>query len=136
MIRADRLRDLVVTAAKAAVIAAAVLAIAPPASGQTPFRVLDGDTIQLRGRTVRIIGLDAPEIHGRCPEETRLAIAARDRLAELLAEGFTMRSRGRDRYGRTLGVVTDAAGRDVADTLIGEGLARAYDGRGRRAGWC
>jgi hypothetical protein len=33
-------------------------------------------------------------------------------------------------------VVRDRAGRDVAAVLIRERLARAYHGRGRRAGWC
>jgi endonuclease YncB( thermonuclease family) len=41
---------------------------------------------------------------------------------------------GQDRYGRTLAVVL-ADGRDVAEVLIGEGLAREYHG-GRREGWC
>ena len=35
--------------------------------------VVDGDTIKLGERKVRIIGIDAPEVHGACPEETRLA---------------------------------------------------------------
>ena len=45
-------------------------------------------------------------------------------------------TRGRDRYGRTLAIVRDRAGRDLARIMIAEGLARPYDGRGRRLGWC
>lgn len=119
----------------AAIASACILAGTAAAQAQT-IRVIDGDTIALRGTTIRIIGLDAPEIHGRCPAETRLARAARDRLAELLRDGATVWRRGRDRYGRALAVVRDGAGRDVADTLIAEGLARAYLGRGPRGGWC
>ncbi|MBW6399970.1 thermonuclease family protein [Roseomonas sp. HJA6] len=122
---------------RASIIAAiAAITLATSAAAQSPLRVIDGDTIEVRGRIVRIIGLDAPEIHGRCPEETRLAIAARDRLAQLLAGRSEIRTRGRDRYGRTLGRVLDANGRDVAQVLISEGLARPYDGRSRRQGWC
>jgi endonuclease YncB( thermonuclease family) len=75
-------------------------------------------------------------MRGRCAAERRLAIAARDRLVVLLRDGARIERHGRDRYGRTLAVVRDAAGRDVAQVLIGEGLARVYHGRGRRAGWC
>lgn len=116
--------------------ALAALLLAPPAAAQPSLRVIDGDTIAVRGAPVRIIGLDAPELHGRCPRETALARRARDRLAQLLSGGATITRRGRDRYGRGLAVVQDAQGRDVAQVLISEGLARAYDGRGRREGWC
>lgn len=116
--------------------AAAALAWSASAGAQSPIRVIDGDTIAVRGTTIRIIGLDAPEMHGRCPLETQMARAARDRLAVLLQDGATIWRRGRDRYGRALAVVHDAAGRDVAQLLVSEGLARAYNGRGPRRGWC
>ena len=53
-------------------------------------RVIDGDTIEVKaaiwlGQTlvvrVRIDGVDAPELEARCPEERKLALAARDFLA-------------------------------------------------------
>ena len=84
----------------------------------------------------RIIGMDAPEMHARCPVELTMARAARDRLAVLVEHGVTLHPRGRDRYRRLLAVVLDARGRDVATVLVGEGLARPYGGRGRRQGWC
>lgn len=115
----------------------AALLLATPAAAET-VRVIDGDTIAVRGRTIRLTGLDAPEMQGRCPQEVRQAEAARDRLAELLAGGFTIHPalNARDRWGRTLARVRMADGTDVADVLIREGHARAYDGRGPRAGWC
>lgn len=118
--------------------AAALLALllASPAAAQANLRVIDGDTIAVHGAPVRIIGMDAPEMHGRCPRETALARRARDRLAELLADGVTIIRRGRDRYGRGLAIVQDGRGRDVAQVMISEGLARPYTGRGRREGWC
>lgn len=114
---------------------ALLLGLAAPAGAQS-LRAIDGDTVAVRGQPVRIIGMDAPELHGRCPAEIRLARQAQARLAELLAGGATVRRRGRDRYGRALAVVEDAEGRDVAQVMIAEGLARPYDGRGRRGGWC
>ena len=117
------------------IAAALVLALAMPAAAEGP-RVIDGDTIVHRGQTIRIMGLDAPEVHHRCPAEKELAERARARLAELLADGFRVEAHGRDRYGRVLAVVFDARGMNVAHVLIQEGLARRYNGRGPRELWC
>lgn len=97
--------------------------------------VVDGDTIRVRGERVRIMGLDAPEMHARCPAEAEGARRATERMRELIAAGVALEPHGRDRYGRVLAVVTDAEGRDVARVMVSEGLARAYWG-GRREGWC
>jgi endonuclease YncB( thermonuclease family) len=82
---------------------------------------------------------DAPEIDkgARCPVEQALAVKARDRLLELLraAREITLERHGQDRYQRTLAVVR-ADGRDVGPVLIAEGLARPYDGKGKRRGRC
>lgn len=108
-----------------------------PARALEPATAVDGDTIRARGQSVRVIGLDAPEIRGRCRAEKRLALRARDRMAALVRGGVTMQVRGRpvDRYGRPLRVVRDSRGRDVAEVMIAEGLARPYHGE-RRRGWC
>jgi endonuclease YncB( thermonuclease family) len=60
------------------IIAALLLALAAPAAADA-VRVIDGDTIVHRGQTIRIMGLDAPEVHHRCPEEKALAERARAR---------------------------------------------------------
>lgn len=98
--------------------------------------VIDGDTFSLNGTRIRIAGIDAPETHSaRCPYEAQIGAAATQKLAELL--------RGRplwvsgikvDRYGRNVAVVR-VNGEDVADAMIGSGLARNYDGK-QRGGWC
>ncbi len=99
-------------------------------------QVIDGDTIRLDGETIRLRGLDAPELHGRCAREIALAIRAAERLRALLARGAEIERHGRDRYRRTLATVRTSQGRDAAMILIQEGLARRYDGRGQRQGWC
>lgn len=119
-----------------ALLAAALTLVAGAAAAQRGVEVVDGDTIRLGGQLVRVIGLDTPEIHGACDAERELARRARDRLSDLLSGGFTLQPRGLDRYRRVLAVLRDRHGRDVADVLIAEGLARRYDGRGPRAGWC
>lgn len=100
--------------------------------------VVDGDTFWLGGVKIRIADIDTPETHpARCAQEANLGEAATRRLRELLNAGavsLTSIDRDADRYGRKLRLVS-VDGRGVGDTLIAEGLARAYAG-GFRNGWC
>ena len=99
--------------------------------------VVDGDTIWLDGRKIRILDIDAPETHDPgCAEEKALGDRATERLQVILNSGMvTLRSAGRDedRYGRKLRIV-EVDGQSVGDMLVGEGLARPY-GSGRQP-WC
>lgn len=98
--------------------------------------VIDGDTVRMGEERIRIIGIDTAELRCRCPTECRLAAAAKDRLGTLLASGYvTVDRKGRDKYRRTLAIIR-VVGQDVGEVLIREGLARRYDGKVRRAGWC
>lgn len=118
-------------------ILAAALAIALPTTAAAErLTVTDGDTVRLGVERIRIIGLDAPELRGKCREERRLAERARTRLVELLdTENVEIiRSARPDKYRRTLAIIR-ADGVDVARVLITEGLARVYHGE-RRNGWC
>lgn len=117
--------------------------------GPVPARVVgvtDGDTIVVRARIwlfqdietrVRIKGVDAPELKSRCADERRLATAARDFVAERTADrDVVLTDIHYGKYaGRVVARVTTADGRDLAQALVGAGLARPYDG-GRRASWC
>ncbi|WP_228242330.1 thermonuclease family protein [Porphyrobacter sp. GA68] len=99
--------------------------------------VVDGDTIRLDGETVRIAGLDAPELAGRCEAERIAARAARDALIGWLSEGgFTSAPEpgGNDRYGRPLRILS-RNGVSVADALVSRGVARPYAGEAR-LDWC
>jgi endonuclease YncB( thermonuclease family) len=109
-------------------------------------RVVDGDTIEVLARIwpdhyvetlVRLAGIDAPELHGHCAEEIAQAERAKARLAALLAGQPVQLVEVRyGKYaGRVVARVLTADGTDVAQTLLSEKLARAYDG-GRRAPWC
>lgn len=114
------------------VVASVALAICAP--GPRDNCVVDGDTFWIAGEKVRIADIDAPEINGRCPYESRLAVASRDRLRQFLNSGeFKLHREGQDRYGRTLAVVT-IDGYSVGDILVVEGLARTWTGR--RDPWC
>jgi endonuclease YncB( thermonuclease family) len=109
--------------------------------------VPDGDTLVVRARIwigqavevkVRLAGIDAPEMKGRCESERALARAARDRLARSAAVGGTVTLTD-IRYGkyagRVLARISDGAGADLGAALVAAGLARPYSG-GRRTPWC
>ncbi len=109
-----------------------------PVRVTAPVRVIDGDTFDHGGMRVRIADIDTPEVQGRCPDETRLAARATQRMRALLAAGpFELHppgdGRDEDRYGRKLRIVT-RGGRSLGDVLVAEGLARTWTGR--REGWC
>lgn len=115
------------------------------------IRVVDGDTFEARLRiwfnqdvtvSIRLDGVDAPEIRGRCERESRLAVEARDALAAILAAGEVfVRDLHTDKYnGRAVGraTVVDRGGAfsdDVGALLEAGGYARPYDGRARSP-WC
>ena len=109
-------------------------------------RVIDGDTIvvtlpgipEVFGKkiSIRLAGIDTPEMRAKCPYEKGFAIRAKDRLEGLLmkARVVSVDDARRDKYFRILGEVL-ADGENVAATLIEEGLAVTYSG-GRKRDWC
>jgi endonuclease YncB( thermonuclease family) len=90
-------------------------------------RVVDGDTLELgNGETVRLVGIDTPEI-GECGYDR--ASAALGRLVTGRQVRLTMSDEARDRYGRQLRYV-DVGGVDAGLRQIRSGLAIArYDSR-------
>lgn len=99
--------------------------------------VVDGDTAWIAGERVRIADIDAPETHPpRCKLERELGWKATYRLQALLNAGSfktVTTERETDQYGRKLRVLM-RDGRSIGGQLVGEGLARKWEGR-RRA-WC
>jgi micrococcal nuclease len=126
-------------------IAIAILALAPqpnsaqPKQGPSLYVVVDGDTIRSpAGVSYRLMGYDTPEtFQAKCPAELEAGLKAKERLKELIASGETklIESGKIDRYGRSLARL-EVNGRDVAVILVSEGLARPYNGKGKREGWC
>jgi len=108
--------------------------------------VIDGDTLAVRARVwlgqevtirVRLAGVDAPELAGRCRTEREQALRARAFVAKRIGGGRVMlRAIRYGKFaGRVVARVTDAEGRDLGRALLDAGLARVYDG-GRRLPWC
>ena len=92
-------------------------------------RVSDGDTIKLEdGRSVRVLGMNAPELARGQQRAQPLAQEAR-----VAAQQFIQRAGGKvrlgfererkDHYGRLLAHVYDASGRSLAAELLQQGLA-------------
>lgn len=109
--------------------------------------IVDGDTFyanvmmdsDISVRTsVRIVGIDTPEINGKCKSEIDGAKRAKKRLSELLPVDSVVELSDikDDKYlGRIDATVKLSDGRDIGKILIKEKLARGYKG-GKRKSWC
>jgi endonuclease YncB( thermonuclease family) len=102
----------------------------PEASLSGHPRVIDGDTIEVAGRHVRLEGIDAPETAQTCGTSGSgtwpCGKAAAEALEKLIGgASITCDSRGLDKYGRTLGVCF-VAGRDINAAMVREGFAWAF----------
>lgn len=103
--------------------------------------VVDGDTIRLGSERVRLLGIDAPEIHGCRPGRVCVpgdGEASKRSLARMISGGIRVQRVGQDRYGRTLAQVY-AHGRNVACEQLRRGQAQyvaKWDDGGRLAAEC
>ena len=108
----------------------ALLFAAPPAEAQLVERVVDGDTIVVRGvGRVRLIGVDTPEtVDPRRPVEFfgREASAFTKRLLEGQWVRLEYDRERTDRYGRTLAYVHLRDGTFANAEIIRRGYGHAY----------
>jgi len=108
--------------------------------------VYDGDTFRAdikglpdiigKNIAIRILGIDTPEIKGKCEEEKIVAIKARDfaRKALFNAEKITLKNLKRDKYFRLLAdVYFDDT--DLGNALLVNNLAVKYSGK-KKSSWC
>ena len=108
-------------------------------------RVVDGDTVdvtldlgfdvKLHKQRVRLHGIDTPESRTRNLEEKKLGLAAKERLKELCVGRFTVKSLGKGKYGRVLGIPYTEDGQDICQLLIDEGHAVEYYGGKKKKVW-
>lgn len=118
--------------------------------------VVDGDTLKIRAKvwigqtvdtSVRIKGIDAPELKGKCPGERKAALKAKQRVLTLLrikeedniCDGLSkaqvkLLEVQTDKYGgRIVARVETENGKDVSEILLSENLARPYHGKTKHA---
>ncbi len=98
------------------------------ASGER-VHVIDGDSLRIGGREIRIAGIDAPEYRQPCFDAAGQSWAcgkeARAALEALAKEGaLSCTSRAKDRYGRALAQCRTAKG-DIATRMARLGWALA-----------
>jgi len=130
--------------------------LAPTAAGTAPVitgpvaakvvKVYDGDTFTVEAypwpgleakASVRVNGVDTPEIRGKCEAEKLKAIEAREFVKWLvLGETVFLQNIKYGKYaGRVVADVKLKGGSSLADKIINQGLGREYHG-GAREGWC
>ena len=115
----------------------------------TVISATDGDTVKLRTpwvdtpfaiMSIRINGVDTPESRyplAKCREELEAGKQATAFARAAMPPGTVIRFglTGHDKYGRLLGPVILPDGADYGSALIGQGLARPYNG-GKKSSWC
>ena len=111
----------------------------------TVDRIVDGDTIdvildlgfdvKLHKQRVRLAGIDTPESRTRDLAEKKLGLAAKERLKELCFGKFKIKSLGKGKYGRIIGIPYTENGEDICQILIKEGHAVEYHGGTKTKVW-
>ncbi|MFO1147848.1 MAG: thermonuclease family protein [Alsobacter sp.] len=110
--------------------AQAATAPTPPGGLSGPAKVVDGDTLVVKGIPVRLAGIDAPETDQTCLDAAGRAfacgVAARQHLSELVGSSpVDCAVSGGDAYGRALATCR-AGDRDLQRRMVADGYALAF----------
>ncbi len=95
-------------------------------------RIIDGDTIEIAGRRIRLYGIDAPESAQTCVADNKrwpCGTNATLALSGMISTNWvSCRERDIDRYGRIVAVchLAGPQGPDVNAMMVAEGWALAY----------
>jgi endonuclease YncB( thermonuclease family) len=111
------------------VLVGCLISASSPYAYEGVVRVIDGDTIDLTGKRVRLHGIDTPESKQTCQREgvSWLCGAEATKTLKELIDGseVTCAERDKDRYGRIV-AVCHANGRDLNAAMVLSGMALAY----------
>jgi len=115
----------------------------PPISEGIVVKCYDGDTITVATRlpyetsplyrfSVRVLGIDCPEIRTKCKDEKQCAKMAKAHLKQLIMnQKVKLNVQGTDKYGRVLAdveVFKDDQSINIAEEMIKNRYAVAYAG--------
>jgi len=128
-------------------LAAALISFGPY-SDVTITKVYDGDTFTAivgvwpnvsTTMSIRVNGIDTPELRGKCEEEKALARKAKTFTIDWLYDNMNNVVLGNVKNGKYAGrVVADvlsASGESLASALVQNNLGYEYHG-GKRKSWC
>jgi len=110
---------------------AVLLPLAAHASELTgPAKIVDGDTIDVVGKRIRLFGIDAPEAKQTCRDGSNVVYLCGQAAAKALREvvrGKDVRCEPRDvdRYRRVVAVCW-AGGTNINERMVRDGWAVAY----------
>jgi endonuclease YncB( thermonuclease family) len=120
--------------------------IVPITSGYV-IKVYDGDTITICNRlpikncndifrfSVRLDGIDTPEMKSVSSREKKLAIEARDALYnKIYNKHITLRNNKTEKYGRILSTIY-LGNENINEWMIDNGYAVRYDGKTKTNVW-
>jgi micrococcal nuclease len=116
----------------------------PPITQGRVIKCYDGDTIHIAAYlpyakselykfSVRVNGIDCPEMKSRDPNEKAVAIIARDKLAErILGKMVKLENVATEKYGRVLADVVHE-GLSCGPWLVQQRLAVPYQGKTKKS---
>jgi len=106
-------------------------------------RIIDGDTIVvdidlgfftwINNRSIRLIGIDTPEIRTKNPLEKEAGFLAKSYVENLIKPGDTVIVNTvldkTEKFGRILGTISTETGFNINKALLDENLAVPYTGQ-------
>lgn len=132
-IKNRKIFDILLTLLVFSGLIAAIYTLGPPTNSTesligTP-RIVDGDTLVIRDRYVRLLGIDAPELNQTCHRDGNLydcGRAAKEALrTEIGNQMIRCEIEGPDRYNRDLGRCFKSE-KDISAWLVEYGWAISY----------
>lgn len=104
------------------------------ANAEEKIKVVDGDSLEIGGRRIRLLGIDSPEYRQSCYDRHHkrysCGIKAKQYMEKLVSAGnVECRENGTDRYKRSL-CVCYSGETDLNEEMVRSGWAVAYRDEG------